>query len=160
MCRWCATYHWKILTRDTTLLQTSSQLEVCSQSYEAPNSWESQLWEFRDSHLGVPRQNVIWMWTSWKGTKYTIRGKVMACPKSGLWWVLWIRVCPWFVLAPKVFKLCTNQLVVWFVQVRVSNWCLSLFLIPIPKFQHAPLPPKCCEPRNVPQLLALPLFSS
>jgi hypothetical protein len=25
---------------------------------------------------------------------------------------LWIRVCPWLVLAPKMFKLCTNQLVV------------------------------------------------
>jgi hypothetical protein len=29
---------------------------------------------------------------------------------------------PWLVLAPKVFQLCTNQLVVWFVQVRVTNW--------------------------------------
>jgi hypothetical protein len=26
-----------------------------------------------------------------------------------------------FVRAPKVFQLCTNQLVVWFVQVCVSN---------------------------------------
>jgi hypothetical protein len=31
-----------------------------------------------------------------------------------LWWVLWIWVCPWLVLAPKMFQLCTNQLVVWF----------------------------------------------
>jgi hypothetical protein len=28
----------------------------------------------------------------------------------------------WFVRAPKELQLCTNQLVVWFVQVRVSNW--------------------------------------
>jgi hypothetical protein len=44
-----------------------------------------------------------------------IRGKVVASPKSGPWWVLWVWVCPWLVLAPKVLQLCANQLVVWFV---------------------------------------------
>jgi hypothetical protein len=83
--------------------------------YGAPKWQESQLWEFRDSHLGDLGQNVIWMWASWRGTKYTIRGKVVASPKFGSWWVLWVRVCPWLVLAPKVLKLCTNQLVIWFV---------------------------------------------
>jgi hypothetical protein len=61
--------------KDTTLLQTSSQLEVYAQSYMAPKSRESQLWEFQDFHLGVPRQNAIWMWALWKGTKCTIRGE-------------------------------------------------------------------------------------
>ncbi len=42
--------------------------------------------------LGVPRQNAIWMWALWRGTKYTIRGKMVGSPKSGLWWVLWVRV--------------------------------------------------------------------
>jgi hypothetical protein len=111
----------------------------------------------KSPNLGkTTRQNVIWMWASWRGTKYIIRGKVVASPKFGSWWV---QVCPWLVLAPKVFKLCINQLVVWFVQVRMSNWCLSLFLVPISELQHALLPPKCCEPGNMPQLLALPLFS-
>jgi hypothetical protein len=59
-------------------------------------------WEFRDSHLGVLGQNAIWMWASWRGTKYTIRGKVVVSPKSEPWWVLWVWVYPWFVLAPKV----------------------------------------------------------
>jgi len=31
------------------------------QSYGPPKLRESQLWEFQDSHLGVPGQNVIWM---------------------------------------------------------------------------------------------------
>jgi hypothetical protein len=30
---------------------------------------------------------------------------------------------------------------------------------PIPEFQHAPLPPKCCELGNVPQLLLFSLFT-
>jgi hypothetical protein len=46
----------KLLTRATTLLQTSFQSEVCTQSYEPPKSWE-----FWDSHLGIPEQNNIWM---------------------------------------------------------------------------------------------------
>jgi hypothetical protein len=75
---------------------------------------ESQLWEFLDSHLGVPRQNVIWVLVPWPCIQYTIKGKVVASPKFGPWWVLWVRVYPWLVLAPNVFQLCTNQLVVWF----------------------------------------------
>jgi hypothetical protein len=54
-------------------------------------------------------------------TKYTIKGKVVASSKSESWWVLWVWVCPWLFLAPKVFQLCTNQLVVWFVQIHVSD---------------------------------------
>jgi hypothetical protein len=74
-----------------------------------------QFWEFRDSHLGVLGQNDIWMLALWQGTKNTIKGKVVASPKSELWWVLSIRVCPWFVRAPKVLQLHTNQLVIWVV---------------------------------------------
>jgi len=51
-------------------------------------------------------------------------------PKSGPWWVLWVWIFPWFVLTPKVLKLCTNHLVFGFVQVCVSSWCLSFFLVP------------------------------
>jgi hypothetical protein len=29
------------------------------------------------------------------------KGKVVASPKSRLWWVLWVGVCLWWVLAPK-----------------------------------------------------------
>jgi len=71
------------------------------------------------------------MWDLWRGTKYTIRGKVVASPKSGPWWVLWVWVCPWFILVPKVFQLCTNQLVIWFcVGPCQLLKCLSIFLVP------------------------------
>jgi hypothetical protein len=58
----------------------------------APKSRKSQLWQFRDSRLGVPGQKAIWMWTSWRGIEYNIRGKVVASPKSKLWWILWVWV--------------------------------------------------------------------
>ncbi len=32
------------------------------------------------------------LWACEEGTKYTIRGKVVASPKSRPWWVLWVRV--------------------------------------------------------------------
>jgi len=35
--------------------------------------------------LGVPGQNAIWMWALWRGIEYTIRGKVVASPKSRPW---------------------------------------------------------------------------
>jgi hypothetical protein len=79
-----------------------------------PKPHESKLWEVWDTHLGVPRQNVIWVLVPWPGTEYTIRGKVVASLKSGPWWVLWVWGCPWLILTPKVPKLCINQLV-WFV---------------------------------------------
>jgi len=89
----------KLSTRATTLLQTALRSEVYSQSYEAPKSresqlagfrsWESQLAGFWDSHVGVPRESrerkAIWMWAPWRGPKYTVRGKVVASPKSGPW---------------------------------------------------------------------------
>ncbi len=124
VCMWHATYHWKNLEKATTVLQTSSQSEVCTQSYGPPKSWKSQLWEFQDSHLGVPGQNDIWVLVLWLGTKYTIRGKVVASPKSGPWWVLWVWVCPWLVLPPKVFQLCINQLVVLFC-VGPYEWMIA-----------------------------------
>jgi hypothetical protein len=48
----------------------------------------------------------------WLGTENTIKGKVMASPKSGPWWVLWVDVCPWFIHAPKVanYALCCNPI--------------------------------------------------
>jgi hypothetical protein len=87
------------------------------QSCESPN-----FGNFGTPNLRVPRQNDIWVLASWPCTKNTIKGKVVASPKSEPWWVLWVYVCPWLVVAPKVFQLCTNQLIVWFVQVYVSNW--------------------------------------
>jgi hypothetical protein len=44
----------KISMRDTTLLETSPQSEVCTQSYELPKSWKYKFKEFWDSNLGCP----------------------------------------------------------------------------------------------------------
>ncbi len=42
---------------------------------------------FRDSYAGVPRESrerkAIWMLAPWRGTEYTIRGKVVTSPSPG-----------------------------------------------------------------------------
>ncbi len=80
---------------------------------------------------------------------------MVASPKSRPWWVLWVRVCSWFVLASKVLQLCTNHLMFGFVQAHVSNWCLSLFLFP-PGAPARLSTPKCYEPGS---LSPTPYFS-
>ncbi len=35
--------------------------------------------------LGSVGQNAIWMWLPWTTAEYTIRGKVVASPKSEPW---------------------------------------------------------------------------
>ncbi len=81
----------------THLNQRSKHKVMGPQSFGSPNfgNFETPKWESWD-------KNVVWMWASWRGTEYTMREKVVASPKSGPWWVLWVRVCPWLVLTPKV----------------------------------------------------------
>ncbi len=113
-----------LLMTATTLLETTLQLEVYTKKLWAskvvgnPISPISRFpsWGFRDkmtfgcrSHGKPIMENII-------------KGKVVASPKFELWWVLWVCVCLWFIRAPKVLQLRINQLVVWFVQVRVNNW--------------------------------------
>jgi hypothetical protein len=61
-------------------------------------------WESRN-------EKAIWMWPPWRGTKYTIRGKVVASPQVRAVVSFVSLRCPWLVLAPKVLQLCTNHLV-------------------------------------------------
>jgi hypothetical protein len=165
------------------LLQTSFQSEVYTQSYGPPKLQTSELWKFRTKwHLGAnpmarpphkvmgPQscrsssyedfgQNDIWVLVPWPDTEYIIRGKVVASPKFGPWWVLWVCVCPWLVHAPKCFNHALTNLLFGLCK---FVWIIELFINlpnPIPKLQQTPLPPKCYEPRSAPQLLFLPLSS-
>jgi hypothetical protein len=143
---WLATYCWKALDKGYNFVLDHISI----------GGLHTKLWGPKVT--GVPGQNAIWMWASWKGTEY-IRGKVVASSKSGPWWVLWIQVCPWLVLAPKALQQCTNQLVVYFSAgfVWVNNY-LSFFLIPSRSSSTPLYPWKCCEPGHMPQLLTLPPF--
>jgi hypothetical protein len=109
VCRWRVTYRWKAFDEGYNFA-----LDLILIGGLHAKLRESYLWKFRDFQVRVLGQNAIWMWASWRDTKYIIRGKVVASPKSGPWWILWIWICPWLFLTPKVLQLCINQLVVWF----------------------------------------------
>ncbi len=68
--------------------------------------------------------------------------------------------CPWLVLAPKVFQLCTNHFM-WVVCRPVwMNEACQLFLVPSQSSNTPFYPSKCCELGSVPRLLPLPLSST
>jgi hypothetical protein len=140
----------KLSTRAITLFQS----EFCIQSYGPPKLWESQFKEFQDSHLRVIGQNDIWVLAQWPSTKNTMRGKVVASPKFGPWWVVWVCVCLWFVRAPKVHQKCSNYaLTNMLFGLCKFMWIIKPFFTlpnPIPELQHTPLPTKGYKPRNAP----------
>jgi hypothetical protein len=84
---------------------------------------------FKTPHLGILGQNDIWVMVPWLGTEYIIRGKVVASPKFGPWWILRVHVCPWFVYAPKCSNSALTNLLFDFCRSMWALNCLSIFLV-------------------------------
>jgi hypothetical protein len=89
--------------------------------------WASKITRVLISRFPVeaPRQNDIWVLAPWPSTKNTIRGKVMASPKSKPWWVLWVRACMWLVHAPKMFSYVLTNLL---FSLCMSVWVINLLV--------------------------------
>jgi len=90
VCRWRATYRWKALDESYNFSLNFISIGGLHVKLWAPKVVGALTLTI--SQVGVPGQNAIWMWALWRGTKYNIRGKVVASPNSRLWWVLWVRV--------------------------------------------------------------------
>jgi hypothetical protein len=93
--RWCTTYYWKAFNKGYNF---ASNLILIG-------GLHTKLWAPKVvgvPTLGIPGQKTIWMLVQWSTTEYTIRGKVVASPKFRQWWVLWVQICPWLILASKV----------------------------------------------------------
>jgi hypothetical protein len=150
----------KFSTRATTLLQTTSQSKVCSKSYGAPKSRESQLARFRNSHSGVPGEKSHLDVGSVASHRVYYKGEGGGFPQVRAVVSLVCLCCLWFVLAPKVLQLCTNHFV-WVVcrPVWVNEAC-QLFLVPSRSSNMPLYSSKCCELRSMPQLLPLLLSST
>jgi hypothetical protein len=67
--------------------------------------------------------------------------------------------CPWFILAPKMFQLCTNHFLLVLCRPVWVSEAFQFFLAHPGALARPSTPLKCCDPRNVPRFLALPLFS-
>jgi hypothetical protein len=89
-----ASYHWKALDKSYNFALDRISIgdliaKLWGSKVTGVPTWAISGW---DSHLGVSGQKAIWMWASWPAIEYTIRGKVVASPKSGLWWILCVHV--------------------------------------------------------------------
>jgi len=106
------------------LIWTSSQSEVWKKSYGPPKSRKNpNFGNFETSKLGVLRQNVIWVLFLWPCIDKTIRGKVVASPKSMSWWVFWVKCSSLhqkysnYALINLLFGLCRS---IWIIDLLVT----------------------------------------
>jgi hypothetical protein len=120
-CRWHATYHWKALGEGYNFALDLISIEGLQRKLWAPKVAKAPSLGISGLPLGSPKTKCHLNVSLMEKHKIYYKGEGGGFPKFGLWRVLWIRVCPWLILAPKMLKLCTNQLVVWFVQIHVSD---------------------------------------
>ncbi len=119
-CRWHATYRWKDLDEGYNFASNLTSIKVFHKKLWASKVVGVPISKISKIKIPISRilkvrvlgQNDIWLQAPCPSTKNIIKGKVVVSSKFGSCWVLWVRVCSWFVRAPKVFQLCTNQLVV------------------------------------------------
>jgi hypothetical protein len=90
-CRWHATYCWKYLDNGYNFASEFIAIEALP----------TKLWASKVTGIPFMGQNAIWMWPPCRNVENTIRGKVVASPKFGPQWVLWVWGCSWFFLTPK-----------------------------------------------------------
>jgi len=77
VCKWCATYCWKALDKGYNFVLNLISIE----------GFQKKLWASKV--VGVSILRISRLPKTWEfRDKKTIKGKVVASPKSGLWWVL------------------------------------------------------------------------
>jgi hypothetical protein len=143
--------NWLQTTCDIPLKSSRRELQLCFRPHFDPRSARKVMGlqspgtpAGRD--FGTParesrERKAIWMWVPWRVTEYIIRGKVVASPKSGLWWVLCVCVARGW----SQHQRCSNYALTTLCGLCAGpcEWISSSILPrPIPELQHAPLPLK------------------
>jgi hypothetical protein len=112
------------------------------------------------SHSGVSGEKSHLNVGSMANHRVYYKGEVGGFPQVQVVVNLVCPCCLWLVLAPKVFQLCTNHIVLVLCRpVWMSEAC-QLFLIPSRSSSTTLYPSKCCELGSVPRLFPLLLFST
>jgi hypothetical protein len=104
----------KLSTRDTILLRTTFQSEVCSQSYEGSKVTGVPTWAISRLPLGCPETKNHLDVGPVERCRVNYKGEGDGFPQVRAMVNLVCPCCPWLILAPKVFQLCTNH-IVWVV---------------------------------------------
>jgi hypothetical protein len=102
VCRWHATYHWKIFNEDYNF-----DLDLTSIGGLNKKLWATKVARVPISRLPTweSRDKMTFGCKAHNQTQIILMKKVVASPKFGLWWILWVCVCAWFVRSPKVLQL-------------------------------------------------------
>jgi hypothetical protein len=101
----------KLSTRSTTLLQTASRSEVCSQSYEGSKVVGVLFGAISGLPIGSPGKNSHLDVASVESCRVYYKGEGGGFPQVRAVVSLVCPCCPWLVIAPRVFQLCTNHFV-------------------------------------------------
>jgi hypothetical protein len=112
-CRRLAKYCWKTLDESYNFALNLASIKSLHTKLWASKVVGLLILGISRFQLGSPRTK--WHFSASPMAKHRKYYKEEA-PKFGPWWVLWVHVYPWLACAPKVFWLCINQLVVWFVR--------------------------------------------
>jgi hypothetical protein len=125
MCRWRATYRWKALNEGYNF-----SLDLTSILGLRTKLWASKVMGIPIlGILGIPSESPKTKWHLGVGHvarhKVCYKGEVVVSPKSKLWWVLWIRVCPWFVRGLKCFNYALTNLLFGLCR---SMWVINLLV--------------------------------
>ncbi len=118
MCRWHATYHWKALNEGYNFALNIISIK----------SFHTKLWALKIAR--VPTLGISGLpWTKWHlgagpmaRHEVYYKGECGGFPQVQSMLSLVIPCLLVVCLCTKVLQLRTNQLVVWFVQVHVSDW--------------------------------------
>jgi len=92
-CRRRATYSWKALNESYNFASDCTSIRGLLAKLQGSKAAGVPA----GGISGLPRESPgkekpFGMWAPWRGPEYIIRGKVVASPKSGPWWVLCVRV--------------------------------------------------------------------
>ncbi len=106
------------------------------QSCENPN-----FKNFGTPNLKIPGQNDMSVWALWPCIENTINGKVVASPKFGPWWVLWVYVAHGSFVNQK----CSNTLVNLLFGLCKFVWIIESLVICSSPHPKAPTCPSTSE---------------
>jgi hypothetical protein len=157
-CRWHAAYRWKALNEGYNFVLDFITIEGLHKKLYALKVAGVQVVVISGLSFGSPETNKPFGCGPVDWHKVYYKGEGAGFPQVWVVVNLMCPCCPWFVLASKVFQLCTNHLV-WVVcrPVWVSEAC-QLFLVSSRSSNTPFYPSKCCELGSVPWLLPLSLF--
>jgi hypothetical protein len=153
VCNWRATYCWKTFDKGYNFSLNITSIRCLHTKSRAPKVMGVPILGISELPLGSP------------GTKWHLGVGLLAMHKSyykgeGGGFSSHGESCEsMFAHGSSVHQKCSSYVVtnLWFGLCRFV-WvidCLSIFLVPILELQHALLPPKCYEPKSMPQFLPL-----